>query len=106
MDTKPAWKIRKAANRAAREQMRNVEMTGRRTSGSKAIGTYGTSEGFSSPKGPRGPRARRRRGLPKCSWVFWHEPDDTNFGPQIMVTEPDETTHYLIDVATFWAKLR
>lgn len=66
---------------------------------------YGTSEGFSSPKILESPGGSRVRGLQKCNWVFWHEPDDTNFGPQIMVTEPNGTTHYLVDKATLWDKL-
>lgn len=50
--------------------------------------------------------ARGPRGLPKCSWQFWDEPDDTNHGPQIIVTEPSGASHYLIDLDTFRVKVR
>ncbi|ROW11273.1 hypothetical protein VMCG_01362 [Cytospora schulzeri] len=46
------------------------------------------------------------KGLQRCSWRFWDEPDDTNHGPQIIVTEPNGDEHYLIDLETFWSKLR
>lgn len=52
------------------------------------------------------PGSRQKLGLPKCNWQFWHEPDVTNHGPQITLTRPDGTTYYLIDIETFWAKLR
>lgn len=49
----------------------------------------------------RGPRA-----LPRCNWQFWDEPDETNHGPQIIVTEPSGASHYLIDLDTFRIKVR
>ncbi|KUI66971.1 hypothetical protein VM1G_02002 [Cytospora mali] len=45
-------------------------------------------------------------GLQRCSWKFWDEPDDTNHGPQIIITEPDGKEHYLIDLEAFWSKMR
>lgn len=64
----------------------------------------------------RGRRNRRRggdqgcadgpKGLQRCSWRFWDEPDDANRGPQIVVTEPSGEEHYLVDLETFWSKLR
>lgn len=50
--------------------------------------------------------ARGSRALPKCNWQFWDEPDDTNHGPQIIVTEPSGASHYLIDLDTFRVKVR
>jgi hypothetical protein len=64
----------------------------------------------------RGRRSRRSaghqgcadgpKGLQRCSWRFWDEPDDANRGPQIVVTEPSGEEHYLVDLETFWSKLR
>lgn len=59
---------------------------------------------------PRARPVRRRRpkapgALPKCSWQFWDEPDDTNRGPKIIVTEPSGALHYLIDLDTFHMKI-
>lgn len=44
--------------------------------------------------------------LPRCSWQFWDEPDDTNRGPQITVTEPSGASHYLVDPDTYQTKIR
>lgn len=57
--------------------------------------------------GPARRRAvRGHRALPRCNWQFWDEPDDTNHGPQIVVTEPDGASHYLVDLDTFRIKVR
>lgn len=75
------------------------------------------SRNFQDHHGPRtrgnfraGPAHRRPvrgpRGLPRCNWQFWAEPDDTNHGPQIIVTEPSGASHYLIDLDTFGLKVR
>ncbi|POS78084.1 hypothetical protein DHEL01_v203537 [Diaporthe helianthi] len=62
---------------------------------------------------PRARAVRRCRrlinappGLPRCNWQFWDEPDETNHGPQIVVTEPNEASHYLVDLDTYHKKLR
>lgn len=52
------------------------------------------------------PKPRSRRVLSKCNWVFCHEPDQNNVGPQIIVTEPNGSNHYLVDPETFASKLR
>lgn len=57
--------------------------------------------------GKHGPRPTNNDDeLQRCSWRFWDEPDDTNHGPQIVVTEPNGAEHYLIDLETFWSRLR
>lgn len=52
------------------------------------------------------PKPCGRRILSKCTWKFCHEPDQNNFGPQLVVTEPDGSNHYLVDPETFMRKLR
>lgn len=47
-----------------------------------------------------------RRVLSKCTWQFYHQPDQDNFGPQLIVTEPDGKSHYLMDPETFMRNLR
>ncbi|KAL1852049.1 hypothetical protein Daus18300_012331 [Diaporthe australafricana] len=74
------------------------------------------SRQFQERQGPRvrcNPRAGANhrlssghRALPRCNWEFWGEPDDTNRGPQIIVTEPSGASHYLIDPDTFRLKVR
>lgn len=44
--------------------------------------------------------------LSGCSWKFWHEPDQNNFGPQLIVTEPDGQSHYLLDPETYERRVR
>lgn len=61
---------------------------------------HGNKENKARPK-PRG-----RRVLSKCTWKFCHEPDQNNFGPQLIVTEPNGSNHYLVDPETFMRKLR
>lgn len=46
-----------------------------------------------------------KRRLSACSWKLWHEPDQNNFGPQIIVTDPDGESHYLIDPETHARRL-
>ncbi|KUI57189.1 hypothetical protein VP1G_04532 [Cytospora mali] len=48
----------------------------------------------------------QEHGLQRCSWKFWDEPDDTNHGPQIIITEPNGKEHFLIALETFWSKMR
>lgn len=47
-----------------------------------------------------------QRVLSKCTWQFYHEPDQDNFGPQLIVTEPNGNSHYLVDQQTFMRKLQ
>lgn len=51
-------------------------------------------------------RKRHIRRAQRCSWKLWPEPDDTNSGPQIIVTDPNGVNNYLIDPETFQAKLQ
>lgn len=52
------------------------------------------------------PKPRNRRVLSKCTWMFYNEPDLSNFGPQLIVTEPNGSNHYLVDPETFAFNLR
>ncbi|KAI3392815.1 hypothetical protein diail_5164 [Diaporthe ilicicola] len=70
---------------------------------------------FQDPQGPQmrcrskvGVNRRLAKGprpLPRCSWNFCGEPDDTNRGPQIIVTEPSGASHYLMEPDTFRLKV-
>lgn len=71
----------------------------------QAFHTQGNFQADPARRRPVRP-ARSPRALPRCSWQFWDEPDDTNRGPQIIVTEPSGTSHYLIDLHTHRLKVR
>lgn len=72
--------------------------------GRQAFHTQGNLQANLARRRPVRP-ARGSRALPRCSWQFWDEPDDTSRGPQIIVTEPSGTSHYLIDLDTYRLKV-
>lgn len=52
------------------------------------------------------PKPCSPRTLPKCTWQFRHKPDQDNFGPQLVLTEPNGNSHYLVDPETFVREFR
>ncbi|KAK7737453.1 hypothetical protein SLS53_006526 [Cytospora paraplurivora] len=77
-----------------------VERTERLTSNSKDYGALEVRDpasGWTSVDASKLPRRIRE---------YLADLNDTNHGPQIIVTEPEGDEHYLIDLEAFWSKLR